>query len=300
MRKAGSGRRLLAEAIGIGIMAVIVKAAALNVQAAEMLEITSLAVAASEDGTGVIAKCSYQNYTDQSGCEVRLYLYKIEDGAESVESQKTLAYAERGSDSTQPRQVEEGVYRASVTIDNGTEIRQVNSSNYYRVSQIEGNYVVTEEADRNELIQEELENENQKETGSSCSHVCEYILIEEATPVKDALQAYQCIRCGVVLEYADVPNSAYAAFLSEVVNLIQNTQQEEVIISTDRWMSFNRDVFEAMKIRPEMSVKVNYRYLGGEYLLVIPAGIEVECLMDENGYGGFRYIEEILNIEAGS
>lgn len=275
-------------------MAVIMKAAVLNVQAAESLVITSLEVAVSEDGAGVIAKCSYQNYTAQSGYEVRLYLYKIENGVESVQSQKILAYAQRGDDRTQPGQVDEGVYRASVTTDDGEEIRQIHSSSYYQVSRVDGNYVVTEETDKLELVQEEQESNNHKEADSSCSHVCEYILLEEATPAKDALQARQCIRCGEILEYVEVPNSAYAAFLSETSYLIQNAQQGEVIINTDRWMSFNRDVFETMKLRPEISVKINYRYCGEEYSLVIPAGIEVECLIDENGYGGFRYMEEVL------
>ena len=296
MRKSEAGRRLSAAVAGFAIIILMAfsKKAVLSVKAAETPVVTKLEVAVSEDGSGVIAGCSYQNYTEQSGCEMRLYLYRLENGKESVESQKTIAYAEQGKDSTPSRQVEDGVYQASVTIDDGVAIRQINSSNYYRVSKSEGSYTVTEETGREELIQLEAENDQQKKAGSSCCHECEYILIEQATPIKDAVQAYQCIKCGAVFEYINVPNSAYAAFLKETVDLILNARQEEVIIATDRWVSFNQDVFEAIKVRPDLSVKVNYRYHGENYMLVIPAGTEVETLMDENGFGGFRYIEEIL------
>lgn len=297
MRKLRSGRRLSAAIVGIVIiiLAVFSEETALMVKAAETPVITDLEVAVSEDGSGVLARCSYQNYTEQSGCEMRLYLYKIKDGAALVESQKTLAYADQGSGSTQPKQVDEGIYQASVTIDDGAAVSQVNSLNYYRVSGSGGSYVVTEESNGKGLVQLDSETDQQKQKDASCSHECEYILIEQATPIKDAVQAYQCIKCGAVLEYMDIPNSAYAAFLKEAKCIIQNAQQEEVVIVTDRWLSFNREVFDALKMRSDLSVKVNYRYYGEEYLLVIPAGINIELLMDENGFGGFRYIEEILS-----
>lgn len=296
MRKTRLGRRLSATVMGIIIMvaAVASKETTLKVYAAELPVVRELVVAVSPDNTGVIASCSYQNYTEQSGYEMRLYLYKIENGREFVESQKALAYAEQGNDSTQSRQVGDGVYRASVTIDDGADIRQINSSKYYRVSRIEGSYIVTEETGREDFGQVESDVEQQMEEGILCSHTCEYILIEQATPIKDALQAYQCTKCGAVLEYMDVPNSAYAAFQKEAVNLIQNAQQEEVLITTDRWVSFNREVFETMKMRPDLSVKNNYRYHGEVCSLIIPAKTDVGLLMDENGFGGFRYIEEIL------
>lgn len=296
MRRSEASRRLSAAVVGIAIIMSVAfsQETALRVKAAGMPGVTNLEVAVSEDGSGVIAECSYQNYTEQSGCEMRLYLYKLENGKETVESQKTIAYAEQGKDSTPPKQVENGVYQASVTIDDGVTIRQINSTNYYRVSKSEGNYIVTVEAGREELIQLAPENDRQKKVDFSCRHECEYILIEQATPIKDAVQAYQCMKCGAVFEYIDVPNSAYAAFLKETARLILNAEQEEVTITTDRWMSFDQTVFEAMKVRPDLSVKINYRYHGENYLLVIPAGTDVEILMDENGFGGFRYMEEML------
>ena len=59
--------------------------------------------------------------------------------------------------------------------------------------------------------------------------------------------------------------------------------------------SFDRTVFEAIKSRPDVAVTVNYSYEGQKYVLQIPAGVNVDTLMDENGFGGFRYIDKVLN-----
>lgn len=70
---------------------------------------------------------------------MRLYLYRVENGGAVIETQKMLAYAEQGSGSTEVRQVPEGVYRASVTMDYGGDIKQINSQYYYKVTQTDGN-----------------------------------------------------------------------------------------------------------------------------------------------------------------
>ena len=88
--------------------------------------------------------------------------------------------------------------------------------------------------------------------------------------------------------------SAYAAFLKETADAILNAKQSEVVINTKLWTSFNKTVFEAMKSRPDVAVTVNYTFEGNPYVLTIPAGTNVDLLMDENGFGGFRYIENVL------
>lgn len=39
----------------------------------------------------------------------------------------------------------------------------------------------------------------------------------------------------------------------ETADLIQNAQPGEVAVSTDRWISFNRKVFDAMRSRPDLA-----------------------------------------------
>ena len=53
-------------------------------------------------------------------------------------------------------------------------------------------------------------------------------------------------------------------------------------------------MFEAIKNRPDVAVEINYQYQGEMQVLIIPAGTDVELLMDENGFGGFRYMNEKL------
>lgn len=133
------------------------------------------------------------------------------------------------------------------------------------------------------------------DTKPGCNHVWEKVLVNDATADSDALSVDQCVKCGAVNRFEMIPNSAYAAFLEESANKIVNTKQAEVVIDTRIWTSFNRTVFNAIQSRPDVSVTVNYLYKGEEYTLNIPSGIDVSLLMDENGYGGFRYIDHVLN-----
>jgi len=130
----------------------------------------------------------------------------------------------------------------------------------------------------------------------TCDHVGEITIVSKATATSDAIGAYQCVKCGTIYKYEEIPNSAFASFLEETADMILHTQQEEVVIDTKLWVSFNKTVFEAIRNRPDVTVTVNYLYEGNPYVLKIPAGTDVDLLMDENGFGGFRYIEKVLNM----
>ena len=298
MKKLSLRQRLLAVIIGVGALLIggSLPEVSLNVYAAEPLAITGLEVTTSDDGMGVVAKCSYQNYSDQSGCVIALYLYKVDNGSYSIVTNKVLTYADEGSESTDSVRVTDGVYLASVTMDFGIDIKQINSGNYFRIKQVDGGYEVTEEgkigtsalADHCQVIEKDL----------VCNHDCEYILEKQATPTEDAVNAYQCVKCRTILEKITVPNSAYATFLEETAFLIQNTQQSEVLIITDRWISFNREVIEAIKCRPDVTVRVQYHYQGKEHLLLIPAGVDVSLLVNESEFYGFKYVEEVISLMA--
>lgn len=139
------------------------------------------------------------------------------------------------------------------------------------------------------------EPEETKAEKVACNHVWEKVSVNNATATNDAVSAQQCIKCGAINRYEMIPNSAYASFLEETANTILNAKQEEVVINTQIWTSFNRTVFHAIQSRPDVSVNVNYFYKGKQYALRIPAGVDVSLLMDANGYGGFRYIDQVLN-----
>ncbi len=289
MRKKERMRRLPAWFIIAGILLTGIQLTqyTLKVQAAEPPVISALEVAVDAEGTGVTARCSYENYTAQSGCDAGLYLYRIESGGNRIIARIALSYAAQGSLGTEPALAEEGLYQAAVLLDYQGNMSQIRSK-YYRVFREGAGYRVMEEGQ-----------DGQQETkeAPSCSHECAYVESRQATPERDGELACQCVRCGAVLGYAEVPNSAYAAFLREAAESIRTSAPGEVTVSTDRWLSFNREVFEALRKRPDLTLTVYYRYEGEEYMLSIPAGTDVDRLMDENGFGGFRHIEAVLLAE---
>ncbi len=137
--------------------------------------------------------------------------------------------------------------------------------------------------------------ESSSASGSSCDHVEETVSVNDATTGSDAVAMTRCIKCGAILRYEEVPNSAYAVFLKETANSILTAKQTTVVVSTETWVSFDKRVFDAMKQCPNVTLTVNYVYNGTPYVLEIPAGTNVDLLMDENGFGDFRYIEQVLN-----
>lgn len=270
----------------------------LQVQAADAPVVSDLKVTASDDGTGVMAQCSYQNYDDQSGCELTLYLYRVkEDGTHTIMAYKTLPYAASATGSVDAVSVPEGTYFASVVMDYSGMIDQINSQYYHKVKLIDGDYVAAPEkgdtsADRTNSIEE---HEKAEESGKpDCIHVWEYSLAEAATTEKDSVLACQCTICGEVIEYVEVPNSAYCVFLAEAADAIRSAQTGQVIIDTERWISFDRTVLEVIAERRDVTIIVNYKYQGKKYSVTIPSGADVSGLADENGFCGFRYLDQVF------
>lgn len=287
-------KKLLVMVTSIGILALAKTGlGALKVQAAEPPVISDLKVAKSGDEQGIVAQCSYQNYHDQSGYEMTLYLYrKEESGQMSILMRQKLPYAAVGNTSTGSYQAQEGVYFASVETRHGIEIMQTYSENYYKVKIKDGKVEVTEIS---EAPEDTSSGNRNKESGSdkekakapSCQHNLEYEMERQATVDQDSLLAYQCTICGAVIDYKEVPNSAYSVFLNEAAQKIKNARESEVLIDTNRWMSFNRTVLEALESRRDVTVNLHYQYQGQRYSVKIPAGEDVSGLADENGYCGF-------------
>lgn len=268
----------------------------LQVQAADAPVVSELKVASSDDGTGVVAQCSYQNYNDQSGCELTLYLYRAEEnGANTIVAYQTLPYAVSEIGSIDAGAVGEGTYFASVVMDYSGTINPINSQ-YYKVKLADGGYIVTPE--KNDMSADHKNNSgNEKEQKSGkpdCIHVWEYNIIEQATAEKDSVMAYQCAKCGQVIEYLEVPNSAYCVFLSEAAETIRSAQTDQVIIDTQRWISFDQKVLDAIADRRDVTIVVNYKYQGKKYSVTIPGGADVSGLADENGFCGFRYLDLVF------
>ncbi len=258
--------------------------------------VENLQVVVTEDQMQLQAQCSYQDYDDEKGCIMTLYLYKVGDDDAYIAADQELSYARTGQGSTDPVPAEEGIYQASVGLDYGNIIRQINSQRYYRVIRSEDRFQISEITDpeQEENGNENLEREEEIMERGGCRHVLEAVQVQEATPVKDAVIAYECTLCGEICSYGEVPNSAYASFQREVIQAIENAKEGEVVISTELWVSFHKKVLEAISDRTDVTVRIRYRYRGASYELVIPSGTDVSGMADEKGFCGFRYLEQKL------
>ena len=271
------------------------------VYAAQPVSVSELTIRAVSGG--VSAECTFTGFDSGSGYTIQLYLERMnEDGSTSVITYQDLSPTADGSGSeqTMPREVETGVYRAvllmQTTSGGGNPIARFENSPLYDVGRNGEDYEVTLHPEGGGG----QPGENGGAEENSCSHQysLQYDICREAMPDTDALLAGKCVNCGEILSYEEIPNSAYVAFLQESADAIRNAALgEQVEIYTDRWISFDRRVAKALADRPDVSVKLAYRYKGENCVLEIPAGEDWISLLDENGFCGFRYLDRLFGTE---
>lgn len=257
-------------------------------------------------GSGVSAKCEFEGYEPDAGYSMELYLNRVqEDGAVAEIALKGILAPGGGAgmEITEEKQVEPGVYKATLVLDRTDggmpAVDNFRNSPLYDVIRNGDSYMVLphQEPDhRPETGPQETAREERDGSGQgSCSHgTFSLRIVEKANPDQDAVQAGECDNCGEVLSYSFVPNSAYAAFLEAVIQTIQETQSGEAVIETERWISFNRTVLEEIAGKPQTALTIRYRYDGKQYEVTIPPGAEVNELADENGFCGFRYLDQVF------
>ena len=114
----------------------------------------------------------------------------------------------------------------------------------------------------------------------------------EATESQDGELRYQCTECYDIL--VRVPLSAYYVFNANTVDKINKAKQGKTVkITTDRWISFHKMVFDALAARPDVSLEVSFldgEYKGNRVSFTIPAGADNSDLFTENNFAGFMYL----------
>ena len=88
-----------------------------------------------------------------------------------------------------------------------------------------------------------------------------------------------------------------ADFINYIQNVIQKARDEEtgkVIIKTDYFSCFTKDMLKLLEENSDLSYEIHYRYQGKRYVLVIPANADYSQLQDSNGYYGFRYLDSVF------
>ncbi|MDO4303693.1 MAG: hypothetical protein Q4D94_07225 [Bacillota bacterium] len=306
MRKGKKAGRCLCAILAAAAMAVGVPedvpggiGLTMKVEAAQVMQVSELAVTALPGG--ISARCVYQEL-DSALYSMQLYLEQMDQSGSFVPA----AYRELPSTSdvetaieTAPIEAESGIYRAVLLMRSSsgeqTTVR-FRDSGLYNVVKAGDQYEVSP---RRETEEQQIhggweESENDREA-FLCMHSPAYSLYKEATPQSDAVLEEHCERCGQHMSYQEVPNSAYVSFLDEAAERIQDAGWgEQVVISTDRWISFDRRVFDRLAEREDVSVLVEYRYEGSDFAVLLPAGTNMEEVLDENGFCGFRYLASLF------
>lgn len=122
----------------------------------------------------------------------------------------------------------------------------------------------------------------------------------EATEDRDGELRYQCTECYDIL--VRVPLSAYYVFNANTVDKIAKAKQGETVkITTDRWISFHKMVFDALAARPDVSLEVSFldeEYKGNRVSFTIPAGADSSDLFTENNFAGFMYLGNKYGLKA--
>lgn len=268
--------------------------------AEEMIQISSISVIAREDG--ICASCIYSNF-DSSVCTVQLYL-------EKRNSTETIPVVYRNlSDTGEEEQKAEtevcregtGIYRAVLlTRTQGeTTVVRFQDSGWYEAADMGDHYEVRPyvscSGESTALGREGAGEASEENIGNVCEHKPVRELYEPATPRRDAVFCESCELCGQVLNYGEIPNTAYVSFLDDAASIIRKAQPaEQVVVDTDRWISFDRRVLDAIKERADVSILIRYRDQGEEHQVLLPAGADVSSLGDENGFCGFRYLHQIF------
>jgi len=273
----------------------------IKAQAAQTMQVSELSIVPLPGG--ISAKCVYQEL-DSTVYAVQLYMEKMDEtGSFAPVAYKDLPSSGNGQTTleTTPLEVESGVYRAVLLMRSSTGQTMVRfrDSGLYDVTKTGGQYVVgphQQPEDMQPESEQAGDDEGADDSGMEpCLHSPVCSIYKEATPQSDAVLKVHCEKCGQHMPYQEVPNSAYASFLEETAERIKDAGQgEQVVISTDRWISFDKRVLAQLAEREDISVLIAYRYEGSDFAVLIPAGTDVNGLADENGYCGFRYLASLF------
>lgn len=258
-------------------------------QAKTKPDILTMELGVSQGADGIFAYCIYQEF-DESNGTMQLYLERMNEQGQFL----PVSYADLDPAGMEPRIIRTtpekpvpGIYKAVLLVrgNAGTPVVRFQNSAPYEVK-------MAEEYLNGEGFQDEPADQ---ETTSLCEHILTENILREADPAHDAVSAECCQKCGHVFSCFEIPNSAYSAFLRQSAEKIRNAPLNGLlIIETDRWVSFNKDVLDAMAARRDLSILIKYRFKGREQQTFVPPEADVSGFADENGFCGFCRMADLL------
>lgn len=140
----------------------------------------------------------------------------------------------------------------------------------------------------------------------ACEHSFSWVEEQEATATEDAIYVNRCGNCGIVIGSRREPGTAAGKFQQEIQEKINSAVSaieagdngsagtKTVVIDTGIWICFNQKVLDELAKHPNVSLEIHYSYKNVRYVLVIPAGADLEAIRREDGFYGFRYLDSIF------
>lgn len=140
----------------------------------------------------------------------------------------------------------------------------------------------------------------------ACEHSFSWVEEQEATVTEDAIYVNRCGNCGIVIGSRREPGTAAGKFQQEIQEKISSAASaieagdngsvgtKTVVIDTRIWTCFNQKVLDELAKHPNVSLEIHYSYKNVRYVLVIPAGADLEAIRREDGFYGFRYLDSIF------
>lgn len=151
----------------------------------------------------------------------------------------------------------------------------------------------------NDVCYLESVKEQNETTGSSytCDHDMQYEIYREPTEEVDGLWRYGCTKCTHTEGFVSI--CGMGAFFERAISTINGAEVNgTVTIATPKWMSFNKDVYDALAARSDVTVNVHFRYQGQFYSVTIPAGTDMTPYLTEDGYCGFLKLAALFGVTA--
>lgn len=140
----------------------------------------------------------------------------------------------------------------------------------------------------------------------ACEHSFSWVEEQEATATEDAIYVNRCSNCGIVIGSRREPGTAAGKFQQEIQEKISSAVSaieaggngsagtKTVVIDTGIWTCFNQKVLDELAKHPNVSLEIHYSYKNVRYVLMIPAGADLEAIRREDGFYGFRYLDSIF------
>ncbi|MDE7268593.1 MAG: hypothetical protein K2N89_14125 [Lachnospiraceae bacterium] len=144
----------------------------------------------------------------------------------------------------------------------------------------------TEESSSEEESSSKKDHPKKSSKSEKKSHTYEWQITKNATATQNGEKAYVCTQCGEVAYRTEI--SAYGIFADTVIERIETAPTgSTLVIDAMQYVSFPKKVYEKLAERSDLTLEINFTYLGNAYTVTLPQNADLSGLIDQSGYCGF-------------